>query len=205
MLKIVLKKRASPGSKGHQASVTSHPWQGAGRARWQPGSGERGAPQGRWAPCVRRQVPSYLWPSVSSSGKWGNGSHLFFFIISWGQQCEKGLLKHTDIRLHFMKVVSPPNTSQLKRIITKVYRPLMEMPDPPQPDAGHECFLQAIYSFIYETVYKKAGLPTPKSDKIFFSSLKLKVLQRWKVEASGQEHGLWGHIPCTQTWLVVGP
>ena len=41
-------------------SGTSHPWQGAGRARWQLGSGERGAPQGRWAPCVCRQVPLYL-------------------------------------------------------------------------------------------------------------------------------------------------
>lgn len=49
----------------------------------------------------------------------------------------------------------------------------METPDPPQPEAGRECFLQAIYSSISETVQKKSGFSTPKPDTIFFSSLKI--------------------------------
>ena len=49
----------------------------------------------------------------------------------------------------------------------------METPDPPQPEAGHECFLQAVYSSISETVRKKAGFSAPKFDEIFFSSLKI--------------------------------
>ena len=51
MLKIVLKKRASPGSKGHQASVTSHPWQGAGSR------------------VVEREVPPRVDGHLASAGK----------------------------------------------------------------------------------------------------------------------------------------
>ena len=109
MLKIVLKKRASPGSKGHQASTTSRPWRGAGRAQWQPGSGERAAPQGRTvtlcpqaSPFISLSLSFLIW----KVGKWFPS---FLFHHHLESTVWMSSLKNIDIRHHFMKVVSPLN------------------------------------------------------------------------------------------------